>query len=150
MLSRQDSFRSTKIPLGSGRAYIVPLKAKFSAPTGYCISGCGLVQFIINNKSQAECPICHSKVRKTQSTWASVIKRFQVIIDHNKPYLDEILFSRKENQTLKIPVKIQKLTYLVPVRYFKEFENMDGADYDDQLYDKFFRHIMRYCFSFSD
>lgn len=137
-----SKFTETKVPLGSGKAYMVKVKAKFAPPSGYCRAGCGLVQLTENNL----CPICKVSVSKTQKTWDYAKERFDKAIQDNKQLLDGIIFSDFQDSLLHIPIKIGHQTLFVPLRYLKEYENIWGTDEKD--YARFFEHLIKTCRSF--
>jgi len=111
--------------------YSVKEKAKYSPISGYCPSGCGLIQLTINKT----CPCCGTKFKR-QSTWDSAVKRLNEICNENREVLDS-----GNLQSIKIPVMIGRSFYSVPISYLKEFDDILNHD----KHEGFFSKIMSEC-----
>lgn len=113
-------------------AYTVKEKAKYSPISGYCPTGCGLVQLTIDKR----CPNCKA-IFKRANTWDSAVKRFNELCQENRSILD----SAEKTNEVKLSVMIGRNFYSVPFSYLVEFDNM----LNHQKHDMFFNKIISEC-----
>ena len=109
-------------------------KAKFAPTSGYCPTGCGLVQLTINNT----CPVCKA-VFKRALTWDSAVKRFNEICEENRELLDSEIDPKILE--IKMPVMIGRYFYSVPFQHIMEFDNI----LNHEKHAAFFQKLMSKC-----
>lgn len=134
-------FKKTTVQLGESKnAYIVKAKSKYKPiSSGFCPYCYLTVQLIQDSK----CVICGNKVGK-QPTYESVKKKFKIICNANKIILDDWIADRPQNEQLQIPMQIGQKTYMVSLRYFREFENLEMTDdTKEDAYQLFFEYVKR-------
>lgn len=112
--------------------HTIKAKAKYSPESGFCPTGCGLVQLTVNRT----CPAC-GKPFKRQNTWDSAVKRFNEICEENRQLLD----SKLVIMDLKIPIMLGRSFYSVPFSMVVEFDNM----LNHTGYESFFKNILQTC-----
>lgn len=130
-------FKKQVVDLGRAKGFTVSKKAKF-VMRGFCRTGCGWVMLGADH----QCLACGTKVTNLPTN-ENMIRRFETILQVNKPVIDQWVPDDYENLTLKLPVSMGKKTYFVPLRYFQEFENIQMSD--DKDYESFFDNIKKKC-----
>lgn len=115
-------------------SHIIHEKAKFAPPSGFCPTGCGLVQLTIDNK----CPVCNA-VFKRGLTWDSAVKRFNEICEQNRSILDTSLY--EQVLQVKMPIMIGRYFYSVPFEYIVEFDNI----LNHTRHPEFFQKVISKC-----
>lgn len=112
-------------------SYTVKEKAKFSPISGYCPTGCGLVQLTIYKT----CPKCGAAFKR-QQTWDSAVKRFNELCEENRSILDNNSFT-----DVKLPVMIGRQFYSVPFSFLVEFDNI----LNHEKHESFFIKLISEC-----
>lgn len=142
-MSTTSSFKKTTVHLGKSKmVHVIDPKAKFKPPASAFCAYCFLT---VDITMDGKCTVCSNKITR-KTTFKSLIKKFTAVCNANSHIMDDWIADSPQNEHLQIPMPFGQKTLMVPLRYFKEFENLESTDQSkDDAYDAFFCYLKIVC-----